>query len=282
MQLYALDAEQQLVAARNALPQVNYFCLECYQTVRRRGGVHRHTHYYHLSPLSSCRLSGKSMEHLQVQYYIQERLPVGECSLEQRFPEINRIADLVWWNQKLIFEVQCSFITAQEIEKRNRDYFSIGFQVVWILHEKRYNQERVTDAEQYLRHHPFYFTNLDKQGQGAIYDQADLIQKNRRIFRQTPFAVNLEEPKRLQERTFAKVTPFLDTRLSHWPVHFAGDVLDHWQQGKYEEFLQTLLDKEKGLVEKKTLWCMLKRFLFYTLVRPYRLLFQSILESACH
>ena len=140
MQLFALDENDQLVPAQRAVRQRTYICLECGKNVRLRGGVHRQIHYYHIEPIRSCKLAGKSLIHLNVQFYMQSILPQGDSALEHRFPRIRRIADVVWISQKIVFEIQVSLITAEEVLQRNRDYLSQGYRVVWILHEKRYNK----------------------------------------------------------------------------------------------------------------------------------------------
>ena len=50
-----------------------------------------------------------------------------------------------------MFEIQCSPITAREIEERNSDYQSLGYQVIWILHDSLYNKGRLTAAEYFLQ-----------------------------------------------------------------------------------------------------------------------------------
>src|SRR5262249_7520278 len=123
--------------------------------------------------------SGKSLVHLQTQRYIQKELP--GCQLEKRFPSVNRIADVVCEEKKLVFEIQCSYITAREIEERNIDYSSLGYRVIWILHDRLYNQFHLTAAEYFLESSPRYFANIDEEGNGYIYDQWDWIEKGRRL-----------------------------------------------------------------------------------------------------
>lgn len=160
MQLFAFNTRNQLVSANHAQKQNDYSCIECGSIVRLRGGLHRQKHFYHLKPDRLCRQSQKSLVHIQVQKSLQEILPRGECFLERRFPGIKRIADVVWEPRKIVFEVQCSGITAEEIASRNRDYFGVGYKVVWILHEKRFNKWKVSASERFLREHPHYFTKF--------------------------------------------------------------------------------------------------------------------------
>lgn len=288
MQLIALNSEKKLVFARQAVKQHDYFCIECQQVVRLRSGPHRHAHYYHLSPLPSCRQSEKSMAHIQTQLRLLSLFPEGDVQLERRFPEINRIADVVWASQKFVFEVQCSSITAAEVQERNKDYESLGFQVIWILHEKRYNQWRFTAAEQWLRNRPHYFTNINAEGEGMIYDQYDIDEKGVRKHIQSKLEVNLEHPRKIMKDEKRRNLPrVVANRLENWTLHFSGDLLDLCLYQSAHLDIQELLENafaaekestkfvESGWVEKT------KKIFWYGVVRPYRLFFQMLLERAC-
>lgn len=277
MQLYALDQDQKVVFAKYAAKQKNYFCFECKGFVRRRGGTHRHVHFYHLAATHSCRLNGKSMAHLQIQSYLKHILPYGECHLECRFPEINRIADAVWEEQKIIFEVQCSAISLEEVKKRNQDYSSIGYQVVWILHDSKYNQQRVTPAEQWLVNSPHYFSNMDAEGRGIIYDQFSAVNKGVRSNVLEPLSVNLENPIRIKQSTSHAIPILVLERMECWPIFFKGDLLDTCLQDSSCEYMTRSLEVETLLAslkaKPKTWW--------KKLLRLYWIFFQIILERAC-
>lgn len=223
MQLYAITTQGELINATEAKKHIDYVCLECGGIVRLRGGNYRQDHFYHLDPPSSCRLNQKSMRHLQVQWYLQKLFPT--CYLEYRFKEINRIADVACPSEKIIFEVQCSPIS-EEILHRNKDYESLGWHVVWILHDYRYNNYRYSSAEAILRNYPHYFTNIDHTGKGEIYDQFDLIQTGVRHYKMSPLTVKLSAPFYTSHATSLSSTLKLGKeRLRHWPLFFEGDLL---------------------------------------------------------
>jgi competence protein CoiA len=167
LQLFALNDDNELVLASKAVRQRDYRCPECHSRVRARGGESRTTHYFHLDDERSCRQSGKSMQHLQTQFCLQQAIP--DIRLELPFPSISRIADAAWEKEKIVFEIQCSPITATELRARNRDYASVGWTAIWIFHDDRYNKRKITAAEWSLRHIPHYFTNIDEQGIGEFY-----------------------------------------------------------------------------------------------------------------
>lgn len=283
MQLYALDFRQQLIFAKNAVKHQDYFCLECQSVIRLRGGMHRQNHFYHTQLNRSCRLSGKSMVHIQAQYFIQNLIPQGESALEMRFPEINRVADVVWVTNRLIFEIQCSSITANEVEARNEDYNSLGYQVVWILHDSRYNQWRMTAAEMILRDRPHYFTNIDLEGKGCVYDQFDVIHKGLRKKVLNPLNVNLSNPRKFDNLQIKNLPKHVETRLKNWPLGFSGDLVDSCissPSGKLaEDIIKFELEYQRA--SPRTWLGYFKTVIYQMIVRPYKLVFQILLERAC-
>lgn len=192
MQLYAFDISGEVTFSRHAQKKCNYTCMECGGTLRLREGEKRQLHFYHLKLSPSCRQHSKSESHLQVQLYLKRIIP--QAVLEYRFSEINRIGDVVCHSQKLVFEVQCSPLSREELQARMQDYGKCGYQVIWILHDKRYNQWRVSRIEQALEGVPYYFTNIDGKGNGIIYDQWDHIEKGIRKGVLSPLKVDLASP----------------------------------------------------------------------------------------
>jgi competence protein CoiA len=287
MQLYAKDSNQELIFVDRAERQKNYFCMECGTIVRVRGGIHRQNHFYHLEPHRTCFLHAKSLAHIHVQCHLQTLLSPEECHLEHAFPEIGRIADVVWAPRHLIFEIQCSPISAEEVKKRNEDYASVGFQVVWILHDTRFNQWRLSAAEKFLKEAPHYYTNMDSQGEGMIYDQYSLSHGGIRQAFLEPLPVNLKTPyflpfyERQDRLEKIDVQPLLD-RL-HWPVFFSGDFLSkciweqpHFYESDYWEQIQMIEARlkvpKRPFSLKNALWGFL---------RPYKLFLNYMIEKAC-
>ncbi len=288
MQLFAFNKKNHLISATQAERKVNYFCRECGHLVRLRGGIHTQLHFYHLSSTSSCRLSQKSIIHIQIQNYLQSLLPLEEAVLERQFTEIGRIADLVWEPQKLVFEIQCSPISKEEVESRNNDYKSLGYKVIWIFHENRFNRWKASAAEIFLRNSPHYYTNIDRRGKGCIYDQIDVINGGiRRTFRRL-MDVKLNHPR---ERKLAKITDFplipeiLLNRLASWPLYFSDDLIDLWLRKDTldGEFLLQVYQYEKSIYKNAMhpFLAYLKMGFQWIVLRPYKLFFQMILEKSC-
>ncbi|PJD96319.1 MAG: hypothetical protein CK425_06410 [Parachlamydia sp.] len=289
MQLFALDEKRKLVPAGYASRQCDYHCLECGGIVRVRAGGHRRLHFYHLQSAIDCSLHQKSMEHLQVQSYLFAILPSEDCALEQPFAAVKRIADVVWFSRRLIYEVQCSPITALEVQARNEDYQKCGYQVVWILHERTFNQRRLSAAEKFLLDSPHYFTNIDKEGKGIIYDYFALVEANRRIQRLASCAVHLNQPGIYP--TLPLAIPFREVakRAQNWKLYFAGDLFDLFYKKESYPHLE-LYFAEIYRIEQQSLAKALPRAKpvnkFYALlnrwlIQPYLLLLQIFLEKYC-
>lgn len=215
MQLFALD-DTSLLIATQAHSHRPYQCPECGGTVFLRQGSHTQPHFYHKSRPLICRQHRKSPLHLLAQEVLLTLLPQGEAIMEYRVPGSSRIADVAWLPQHIVFEIQCSPIALDEVEARIADYRFHGFFVVWILHEGRFNQKRLSAAEQLLRNeHTCYYFRKAGNKQMFFYDQWDVSILNTRRFKGPPLRVLLSKP----------IAP-----PSHLPVQrplcFQGDLLD--------------------------------------------------------
>ncbi len=226
MQLVALNKDTRILAV-HADKGRSYRCPECLNSLRVRSGPHRQPHFFHLSSNPLCNQQGKTLFHLQTQLHILKSLPLEEAEMEIAFPEIGRIADVVWEAKKLIFEVQYSSITEQEVRQRTCDYESRGYQVVWILHEKRFNRRRLSAAEQFLVEKDCYFTSIDDKGKGVIYDQFAVVRNGMRLFKGPRLPISLANPFVLA----------LNKDLSHELIFrtkrqlgFSGDFFDQAQK----------------------------------------------------
>jgi len=245
VQLYAYSLNGQVVSAADAKRYTDYNCLECGQTVRMRGGLKRKAHFFHLQPPSTCRQHAKSMTHLQAQLALLKCLPPGAAELEARFDKIDRIADVAWHAEKIVFEVQCSAISAQEVAARNRDYGSTGYDVVWFLHDRRFGRFRPSEAEIFLENSPHYYTNMDDKGAGYFYDAGRGGQDR--------FGPLMIDPGRPYRR-------FQKGKRCNWSLGFIGDA------------------SEKGIVLAKQLK---SRSIFKLLKERYCRLFHYFLEKSC-
>lgn len=245
MQLYALD-HSTLVLASRAVRDRSYLCPECHGFVRIRGGGRRQIHFYHARRPASCRQHGKSLAHLQIQLHLKSL--ITSLELEKRFE--NRIADACWAQEKIVFEVQCSPISLQEVKSRCEDYLKLGFTPVWILHDRRYNRFKTSPAEEYLRTHTATFYTDGR----TVYDQFDVCQNLKRVFRGPKIPVNLTLPKQQAEPLFSR----------NWPLSFHGDLF-HRATGQQLEHLKKIASKYQ--TQRRWIrWKEAYRFLLYRLL----------------
>lgn len=289
MQLYSLDDKNQFVSASAAHKGQDYRCMECGGAVRVRSGLHRRPHFFHKELSKACRLNGKSMAHLQVQLHLAALLPAGQAAVEWRSDSLKRIADVAWLPEKLIFEVQCSFITAQEIYQRTKDWGQAGFQVIWILHDARFNKWRLSAAEAALATIPHYYTNIDSEGKGIIYDQCDHIDKGMRFTKCGPLPVNAAQPRPFYPE-IAQPLPeegiplTIAQRLSRPPIAFKGDLLDLWMVEPCHPELKNVWQKELTIAEpiKQPMGMTNKMYYFWHryIVNIYLALLRVLLEKA--
>ena len=179
VQLYALNDEGMKLFVENACKGEDYSCLECGQLVRLRGGVYHQLHFYHIDEGRKCTQREKTIEHILVQKHLQDHM--YGVQLEVRLPAIGRIADALWQEEKIVFEVQVSPMTEEECLARIADYKKLGFDVVFILHVKTYGRRLATPMECVLEKYTHYFTDIDEHG-GDVFDMLSWVSRRRRLF----------------------------------------------------------------------------------------------------
>ncbi len=238
MQIFGLNEEGEKVEAVLALKRVDYTCLECGAPLRVRRGFYQVAHFYHFKVGKPCSQRKKGKVHLNIQLDLQKRL---QAKMEVRFPEISRIADVVWEEKRLVFEIQVSPISDAEVQARMNDYQSIGYSVVWILYDKTFNQDKLSAAEHYLKDFTHYYSD------GAIYyDQVSLIKKGFLVKRLMRKQIVISSPQ----------VPSFERFGRKWKIGFEGD-------------LNSSLSLNPKLLEEYAAFMMPKRNRFSFLVHLY-------------
>ena len=273
MQFFALDRQTPILAT-HAQKGKDYACPECGHPVRLRSGPHRQAHYFHVQLVPSCRQHQKSAEHLQTQLRLLALLPQGEGSLERPFPSISRIADVVWEPAQIVFEIQCSSISRSEVEARTADYRSLGMSVVWILHDNRFNQRRLSAAEHLVRKQPCYYTNISSTGFGIFYDQFEVIKGAIRSYRGPPLPIFLHRPLPIHAQFTTSSVELIAQRASFWSLSFEGDLLHRFCTAGGNS-----LNSMKALEKKFHSSTPLPFNLFLAFKRLYALLFDGLVRS---
>ncbi|MCP5503989.1 MAG: hypothetical protein H7A41_02425 [Chlamydiales bacterium] len=170
-----------------------------------------------------CQVMLPKTPHQAIQKAIKATLP--QVILEKSFPEIHRIADVVYPPKKIIYEIQYSPISLKEVQKRNRDYAALGYTVIWILHDHHYNKKILSPAELYLRKNLSYYTSITPYGHGFFYDQLEFFRGNQRTYKGTPQIIKNLLPQNLSKlpRNFPKT---LKEKAKKNSICLSGDLID--------------------------------------------------------
>lgn len=273
MPLYALN-EKKWVHATDANPSKRYECPECHRPVRIKKGAYRLPHFYHLRKSPHCRLYSKTKDHYILQKQIQEKILFSHSiELEKQFPEIQRIADLVWEEKKIIIEIQCSQISLTEVQERIKDYATLGYQILWLLDDRLFNQKIAGPAEQFLRGLHCYFFSFQRQNQSLIYDQCEFFLKKKRVKKSLKSKVELSKLHFIPEITWPEKLPKqLELRLKNCQTYHLGDLIHKlllsFQSSALELFF-TNWQKEELLL-KKNGWNSFFHFIKKNLITPYQ------------
>lgn len=257
----------QIIFAEDAEIRTDYFCIECGGKLRVRGGFYREQHFFHYERNSLCKQNYKTDEHIATQERLLETLP-GSVA-EHPFAEIGRIADIFWESQKLVFEVQVSPITWQEVKERNQDYASLGLQVIWIFHELYFNRFRMKAVEHFNRQWPSYFSDIRSDGTGRIYDQHALCLKGRRLWRGPKLEVDLSCLAPANWRGRARS---LANRRKKQTFAFQGD----YYHNSYDAVIDQAESKFLPPVEGWAQW--LWRYLRSFYLQPFRIILEKVLD----
>ena len=227
-------------------------------------------HFYHLEKSDQCRQHAKSETHLKLQKKIIESCGQGSFE-EYSFPEIGRIADIAWPDKKLIFEVQCSQMTAEEARNRQHDYTSIGYEVIWILSEMTYNKRKVSALEATLSTTTHYFAN-----DNSIYDQCDVIVLGRRRarFLQRPILIASIQPRLPQAVEQLPVT--MQVRNQQWKWHARDDLVSELPKNKM--LFDAVTAFEQGILQEGQ---KATSTFFSRMKEGLKALYYSLLEGFC-
>ncbi|MDE3055175.1 MAG: hypothetical protein KGI80_00540 [Verrucomicrobiota bacterium] len=279
MALYATDGEK-ILFAPDANPRRIYRCLGCGALVRVRRGLHRFPHFYHIRSPGSCHLYSKTEDHQLLQLQLSSLFPKGKVLIEQPFLDIQRVADLLWEEKRIIFEIQCSLIQPADAEQRIIDYRRLGYEIIWLLDDRLFNKRWLRPAESFLRGQTAYFFSFRRALPSIIYDQCEILIQKRRWRKGFFSKVNLLSPKKIPAIPWPTEIPEqLSKRAKEAIYYFKGDLLYRTLQStRYPTTALALAywRKEELAIAKKNrppslLWWFLKTFLLI----PARLWFDD-------
>ena len=171
----ARDAKGNLVnALEKDVTKQAYTCPACGGRLRLRQGQSIRTHFAH-ERLRDCIaiFENESPEHMgnkEALYHWAKK--DNQVALEYSLPEIQQVADVLV-NGKLALEVQCSPLSQKLLGDRSQGYRSQGYQVIWLLGEKLWLKERLTQLQRGF----LYFS----QNMGFFVWELDLKRKILRL-----------------------------------------------------------------------------------------------------
>ena len=153
----ARDKNGRLVnALEDELVKQDYYCPACGTSVRMRKGKNVRRHFAHES-LKKCDFfhENEGPEHLENKVALFNWVKKdAEVEMEYPIPELKQIAD-IFINKQLALEIQCSPISCELLRERSNGYRSLGIQVLWLLGEKLWIKERLTQLQRDF----LYFSN---------------------------------------------------------------------------------------------------------------------------
>lgn len=127
---------------------------------------------------------GKSDLHRNIQLYLQDALAHEKGALEVPFSTIGRIADFVLLEKKIIIEIQTSKIGLAEVLNRIEDYRSVGFRLIWLMHEVLFSKTPPLPVIRFLEANSGYFISFYNKNlftiktfQGNRIEVTDLIKQ---------------------------------------------------------------------------------------------------------
>ncbi len=109
---------------------------------------------------------------------------------------------------------------------RMGDYQSIGYEVVWLLDDKRYNKRMARPAEECVRKFSAYYLMIEKGLTSRCYDQFEIFESGKRVKRGKRMGIDLQKVRKrpkmgLSEEFFPKQI----TQLKNIK-YFVGDRTD--------------------------------------------------------
>mgnify|MGYP002783978674 CR=1 FL=1 len=286
MALYALY-EETPIHADDATADHFYLCLECRAKVYLYKTRHARPRFRHFHRRSCCRLKRNTKEPLLIQQTLLELLRLKKTALETPLPSIRRIADLLWEEKKLVFEVQCSKIPLLEAKQRMNDYASLGYTVVWLLDDRIFNQYTADASEQFLRKNLAYFFNFPTRSTPLrFYDQLEIFRGSKRIHKSFALHVDLSKPMKLPLDFSSKSLPMqIAEQTNRTTLCFFGDLLWRAKQASQKNtpplFNYWKLLEQASLQKTPSFRKKITRFFQKRCLKPYLVFLDRWIKKIC-
>lgn len=153
-------SHNQLVSATSVgnHDQDDFVCPCCRQPVIYKHGQYRIPHFSHKSKVDCIGFSeNESQTHLKGKLMFKQQVEAmgHPVEIEATMMSIEQRADVFLPDDQLVLEYQCSPISFSEIARRTRNYRSLGYDVIWILGDRRRTGILRSEAvAKFARFHP--------------------------------------------------------------------------------------------------------------------------------
>ncbi len=221
---------------------------------------------------------------MRAQLQLEKLFPPSILQLERPFIKIDRVADLCWENEKIIFEIQCSMIAEKEAQSRIRDYRSIGYQVIWLLDDRVFNKSVLRPAEAFLRSQASYFLDLKPGLFSDYYDQFEIFFEGKRIKKGRKLWIDLQQPRRSPSEYPKDFPEQIMRRIPEQPTYFYRDRISVAMQSLKAPSLRLFLENWRALEiqfkekpkKKPSAW---KKWIYKRLIYPYRQWLERLISN---
>ena len=269
----ALDAKKNRWNCVEKVPDPSlgpFSCLICRKVVRLKKGKVMRPHFAHVT-LADCPLhhESESQEHIELKASLYRwGKEETKAEVESYLPEFQQIADLLFPDQKLALEVQCSSLSLKRLRERSDAYRKHGYQVYWLLGEKLWLKKSLSALQEGLvyfsQNRGFHLWELDLRRQEVRLHY--LIHQDLRghLHYKTQFFP-------FYETSLLEVfrTPFARQGLQHLRVPLDLQFKDYLRQQLYYQHPKWMALQEKLYLKGKNL-LELDLEDFYPLCRPLK------------
>ena len=181
-------------------------------------------------------MENKSLEHIEIQKKIVAAIGENKAEQEVRFLEISRVADVCWHEKQIVFEVQCSPITLEELVQRTSDYEKVGYYVIWILLDSTFLYKDKMAIREYLEKRTHYFATKE----AIIFDYMPGIYNAVRAF-----AVDVSTIQPFRKKNVRKE---LKKRANSWKYYAKQDLLFFSEAFPEKKFLSKNWGVKRAIV----------------------------------
>ena len=147
------------IALSEVLFGQSYSCPNCQKELKIRNGKQGKKHFYHI-PIDK---TNESKIHLSAKegllFWLKENVPNGNWGAERYIKKIKARPDISGRikGKPVIFEIQHSPLTANELNRRTLKYSELGIYTIWVIPEEEFKRNPKA-YEKYL--HALYKGNL--------------------------------------------------------------------------------------------------------------------------